>query len=120
MKRTKLVGRSNWTTIAFLLINRTLGGEDRAFSRPQLMSTDNLSDAVIFLMLLGHKEKPTRPDASLQKTIQILRDQGYIEFRGRGEYKLTEPGYNKMLDVIKRHQDIINKLSSDLREGLIV
>ena len=120
MKRTKLVGKSNWATVAFLLINKILGGEDRVFSRPQLMSTENLHAAVIFLMLLGHKEKPTRPDASLQKTIQILRDQGYIEFRGQGEYKLTEMGYRKMLDVIKRHQKIINKLNRDLREDLTV
>ncbi|MDA8172207.1 MAG: hypothetical protein M0Z48_10335 [Nitrospiraceae bacterium] len=119
MKRTKLIKKSNWETVAFLLINKILGRRNFPFERPGLMSAANLQAAVIFLMLLGHKENPTHPEQSLQSTIQKMRDKGYIEFcDGRGKYKLTEVGYNEMCAVIERHRDILNKLDDDLGEYL--
>ena len=79
---------SNWETMAFLVIYSILQGRNKVFDRSQLMSPDNLDAAIQFLKHLGHKEKPDAPEQTLQKTIQNLRDKGFIDFIGQGNYKL--------------------------------
>lgn len=92
---------SHWETIAFFLINKVTNGQNKIFYRSKLMSPDNLNFAVELLKLADHKEKPVAPEQTLQKTIQNLRDKGYIDFLRRGEYKLTINGYNEMTRIVR-------------------
>jgi predicted transcriptional regulator len=63
--------------------------------------------------MLGHKERPEQPAATLDRTIQNLRNKGYIEFIARGEYKLTEKGFNTMNT---EHENIIEPLIKQLSQ----
>ena len=97
-KIINLTGRSNWETIAFLIINKITNGNQNVFYRTSLMS--NIDLAIDFSHILGHKKNPEHPEETLQKTIQNLRDKGFIEFLGNGEYILSKDCYNKMLEEI--------------------
>lgn len=70
--------------------------------------------AVKLLGVLGHKERPEQPEATLRRTIQNLRDKGYIEFLGRGEYKLTENGLKRMEEEYERTMKALDLTESDL------
>jgi hypothetical protein len=93
MKKISLKIRdSNWETVAFLIIyefSRTTG---KHFSRSELMKPGNIDKAVKWLQHLNHKNFPTHPEETFQKTIQNLRDKGFIIFHGQGEYELTKLG----------------------------
>ena len=93
-----LTGRSNWETLAFLIVNKITNGDHIVFNRTNLMS--NIDFAINILPILGHKNKPEHPEETLQRTIQNLRDKGFIEFLGNGKYKLSEDGYKKMLEEV--------------------
>ena len=56
------------------------------------MSYSGLETARKFLIFYSHKKDPNRLENTLQRTIQNLRDKGYIIFFGDGEYRLTERG----------------------------
>ena len=100
-KTTIIKGISNWEIIAFVLINRLLVGNNPYFSRSEFMTQKNLDFAVKLTRVLNHKENPQHPDKTLQRTIQNLRDQGYIEFLGKGEYKLSKDGVKFALLIEK-------------------
>lgn len=85
-------GVSNWQLIALMIINKVKVGNNRRMSRTEIFSSENLYFAVRFTELLGHKNKPKHPEETLQRTLQNLRDKGYIDFLGDGEYRLTEKG----------------------------
>jgi hypothetical protein len=102
---------SNWETVAFLIIRKI--SKNSYFSRTQLMTPDNLSAAINILREVGHKERPDHPEETLQKTIQNLRDKGYIEFLGRGEYKLTERGSRKMIEVFESIKSLLADAKSE-------
>ena len=104
-KIINLTGRSNWETIAFLIINKITDGNKIVFYRKNLMS--NIDLAINFSHILGHKKNPEHSEETLQKTIQNLRDKGYIEFLGNGKYKLSEYGYNKMLEEVNSVKDLL-------------
>ena len=87
-----LIRKSNWETVAFLLIYDFLKTTGRRFVRSQLIRTENIDKAVKWLQHLNHKKYPEHPEETLQRTIQNLRDKGYIIFYGQGEYELTESG----------------------------
>ncbi|MBI4844159.1 MAG: hypothetical protein HY809_07550 [Nitrospirae bacterium] len=111
-RRIKIAEKSNWETIAFLVINDMLGGSNRVFARSQLMSANNLQTAIDWSIALGHKEKPEKPEETLQKTIQNMRDKDYIKFLGRGDYKLTLIGLNKMKEVVNKVNELLEKINS--------
>ncbi|MBI5141600.1 MAG: hypothetical protein HZA20_05335 [Nitrospirae bacterium] len=104
MSKLARITGSNWETIAFLLINKILIAQNPFFSRSKLMSCENMTLAIRFSNLLGHKKAPDHPEETLQRTIQNLRDKGYIDFLGRGEYKLTESGFIRMANEIEASQ----------------
>jgi len=86
----------NWETIAFIIIKKILIGKDPYFMWSELMTMEHLDFAVQLTEFLGHKKNPQYPDKTLQRTIQNLRDKGFIRFLGQGDYKLTASGHNKM------------------------
>ncbi|OHC00264.1 MAG: hypothetical protein A3G70_07570 [Planctomycetes bacterium RIFCSPLOWO2_12_FULL_39_13] len=105
-KIINLTGGSNWETIAFLIINKITNGNQIVFYRKNLMS--NIDFAINFSPILGHKKNPEHPEETLQRTIQNLRDKGYIEFLGNGKYKLSMDGYNKMLEEVNSVKDLFS------------
>lgn len=111
-KRIKLIGTSNWETIAFLRIRYILDTNRPYFSATKFMK--DIDWAVKLLGVLGHKERPEQPEATLRRTIQNLRDKGYIEFLGRGEYKLTENGLKRMEEEYERTMKTLDLTESDL------
>ncbi len=111
MTRLILAERSNWETIAFLLINR-IAGKSGLFNRAQIMK--NIDMAVLLSSrILGHKKNPDHPEETLQKTMQNLRDKGFIDFLGRGEYKLTATGHERMKHVVETVQSAFNSSPDD-------
>jgi len=108
-QRLIIVGKSNWETIAFLLINDILSGHERVFRRSEVMSPDLLDVAIKRAISLGHKRNPKHPEETLQKTLQNLRDKGFVDFLGRGDYKLTADGYNKMSKVVTEYKDVVKE-----------
>jgi hypothetical protein len=89
-------GRSNWENMAFYLIEKNLNGSEIVYRR-DIFSNDDLyyfSDE--FGPLLGHKKKPIHPEETLQRTIQNLRDKGFLNFLGQGEYQLTTQGRSQL------------------------
>ena len=97
---------TNWEFTALLLIKRLLIGNNLDFSRSELITDRNLNTAIKFLTIFGHKKLPNKPVETLQRTIQNLRDQGYIDFLGQGEYRLTKKGY-----------ETISKIDSDILQA---
>jgi hypothetical protein len=83
---------SNWETVALIIIKKLLVGNNLRFSRSELMTYSNLENARKLLIFCFYKEDPQKPENTLQRTIQNLRDKGYILFLGNGEYKLTVKG----------------------------
>lgn len=112
MAQKAIITSSNWETIAFILIDKVLVLNNPHFTRTQIMSSDNMDSAITISKILGHKKRPTHPEETLQKTIQNLRDKGYIEFFGQGEYKLTEDGFKKMKEEIQAAKHFFKPLAS--------
>lgn len=97
---------TNWEFVSLCLVKRLIVGRCYNFSRSELMSDKNVKDAINFLALFGHKKKPRKPQETIQKTIQSLRDRGYIDFRGDGEYNLTKTGYNAVSGLDNKWVDV--------------
>lgn len=96
MARYKLSNRPNWETFVFVVIKMILVGDNPYFSRSEIMSSKNISSLVSISKVCGHKKNPKHPEETVQRTLQDLRDKGCIDFLGRGEYKLTQKGYQEM------------------------
>lgn len=106
----KLAGvRSNWEVVIFYLIQPFVNETKRRFSRSRILRS-NYDNIYIILALLGHKKKPTSIEQTIQKTLQNMRDKGWIEFLRpyRGEYELTDTGYEEL----KRHKDNLQTLNN--------
>ena len=86
-------GYSNWEIVTFIIIDKLIVGNNRYFSRSEIMTMDNIKLAEILTAALGHKIKPKHPEETIQRTLQNLRDKGFIDFLGNGEYKLTDTGF---------------------------
>ena len=86
-----------------VLINKLLVGNNPYFSRSEFMTQKNLDFAVKLSRVLNHKKNPQHPDKTLQRTIQNLRDQGFIEFLGQGEYKLSKEGIKFALLIERKY-----------------
>ncbi|MCF6247205.1 MAG: hypothetical protein L3J69_07565 [Desulfobacula sp.] len=110
------IRKSNWETIAFLLIYDFLKTTGKYFVRSELMRMENIDKAVNWLKHLNHKKHPEHPEETLQRTIQNLRDKGYIIFHGQGEYELTQPGIKECKRVARE----LNVQVSDIDETIQV
>jgi Mn-dependent DtxR family transcriptional regulator len=75
---------------------------------------ENLDKAVNWLQHLNHKKYPQHPEETLQRTIQNLRDKGYIIFHGQGEYELTDSG----IEECKRVAYELNVQVADIDETI--
>lgn len=89
-------GIPNWEMIAFIIIHKLLVGKNRHVSRSEIMTSENLFLAEFVTSALGHKKKPKCAQETLQRTLQNMRDKGFIDFLGNGEYKITDMGYIKV------------------------
>jgi DNA-binding PadR family transcriptional regulator len=96
---------SNWECVAFIIIYNFLISTGRQFTRSSLMNSENIDKAVKWLYRLNHKEYPEHPEATLQRTLQNLRDKGYIIFHGQGKYELTEDGISECYNVVSELND---------------
>jgi len=83
---------SNWESVAFVIIGEILVAKSSSFSRSEIMKFSTLENARKLLMFFGHKKDPSRLENTLQRTIQNLRNKGFIKFLGHGDYILTEEG----------------------------
>jgi hypothetical protein len=90
-----VTGIANWEMVAFVIINKLLVGNNRRISRSEIMTLENLSLAEFVTGVLGHRRNPKCAEQTLQRTLQNMRDKGFIDFLGNGEYRITEIGYKK-------------------------
>ena len=92
-----------WKTVLMLLIGKLVLPEQPVFYRTQLMKQDNQDAAVKFLhQLFNYKEHPEKVEQTMQRVLQNLRDDGYVEFFhpvSPGKYKLTKSGYKKLAEI---------------------
>ena len=114
----KITGRSNWENIAFYFIEKYVTSDSNIVYRQDIFSDSDLYFfSEQFAPLFLHKKKPRHPEETLQRTLQNLRDKGYLDFLGQGEYRLTEEGraiiksedYIKFCDI---YQGIKKKMTS--------
>ena len=75
---------------------------------PDEYTNTSIDLAIDFSHILGHKKNPEHPEETLQKTIQNLRNKGFIEFLGNGKYILSEDGYNKMTEEVNSVKDLFS------------
>jgi len=103
LKKFGIDGPSNWQLVAFGLIAKVVKGRSKTshFYRTELFTQTNLDHAIDWLQKIGHRKNPKNPEETLQRTIQNMRDVGYIDFLGRGEYRLTEKGNG----MIEKYED---------------
>lgn len=85
-------GVSTWEIIAFIILDHLATAKNHVVSRSEIMTIQNLTLAEKVTKALGHKSNPKHPDKTLQRTLQNMRDKGYIDFLDWGEYQLTEKG----------------------------
>ncbi len=79
---------SNWEGIAFYLIKKHVTNRSNIVYRQDIFSDKDLYFfAEEVAPVFRHKEKPKRPEETLQRTLQNLRDKGYLDFLGQGEYR---------------------------------
>ena len=114
----KLTGKSNWENIAFYLIEKYVESESNIVYRQDVFSDADLYFfSEQFAPLFLYKPKPKHPEETLQRTLQNLRDKGYLDFLRQGEYRLTKEGrsilrsdeYKNFCDI---YQGIKKKLTS--------
>jgi hypothetical protein len=79
-RKLKVAVNSNWEFVAFYLIEPFITERNRQFKRTQVVNERTLGNALLFLDVLGHKKQPEHPEKTLQKTLQNMRDKGWIKF----------------------------------------
>jgi len=94
----------NWEVAAFYFIQSFVRGTERQFTRQQIMK--KIDEIIPLFILLGHKQKPTHPEETMQRTLQNMRDKNWIDFLGKGEYALTSAGFNKLEKLNKDLESI--------------
>ncbi len=106
----KLAGvKSNWELVVFYLISPFVSETKHRFSRSKILGR-NYDEIYIILSFLGHKKKPTSVEQTIQKTLQNMRDKGWIEFLRAysGDYELTSLGYEEL----KRNKDNLKAITN--------
>jgi hypothetical protein len=111
-KITGLQVKSNWEFMAFYLIEQYVDKVNRGFKRTQIINDRNLGEVLSMLGdILGHKRKPEHPSETMQRTLQNMRNKGWIDFlTNQGDYRLTDAGYDilmKMKDGIRQVREAI-------------
>jgi hypothetical protein len=98
MRKTLLVAttRANWESIVLLLIKNNCGSGD--FSLRLLRSLEDKAEKIS--LLLGHKPNPQHIDATIRKTVFNLRDKGYLESLGQGNYRVTQKGRERTEEIV--------------------
>ncbi len=104
---------SNWEFVSWYLIDPFVSEKDQSFSRTQILRK-NYEEIYTLLIICGHKNRPEHPEATIQKTLQNMRDKNWIIFHGQGDYSLTTEGYNELLT----QRDNIKKIRSLSHEDL--
>jgi DNA-binding PadR family transcriptional regulator len=107
---------SNWEFVAWFLIDPCVTEKDRSFTRAQIMRSD-YEEIYDLLIILGHKKHPQHPEETIQKTLQNMRDKGWITFIGQGDYRLTTEGYDQLLNQ-KENIDKMRGLSPEEHKTL--
>jgi hypothetical protein len=85
-----------------------VGEKHRKFSLSDIIRGWESRDKGFLLMLnsLGHKEKLKAPEAEIRGTMQKMRDKKWLEFYGRGTYRLTDEGYSMLLKVFEYFENL--------------
>ena len=109
--RKKLIGlpvKSNWEFMAFYLIDQFVGVGNRDFRRTQIINDRNLKEVLFFLEnVLQHKSKPEHPDKTLQRTLQNMRDKGWIDFlTNQGDYRRTDAGFEMVMKMREQFKEL--------------
>ena len=107
----KLAGvSSNWELLIFYLIQPLVNETKRNFTRSRMLGKNYDNIYIMLAALFGHKKNPTSVEQTIQRTLQNMRDKGWITFlrSHSGDYELTDQGFEEL----KRHKDNLQKLNS--------
>jgi DNA-binding PadR family transcriptional regulator len=107
-----LFGIPNWELLVWSLIEPHITEKSRRFSAAQIMR-EKYESIYKTLKVLGHKKAPKAPEATMRRTLENMRDKGWIEFYGGGEYELTEDGYNYLVNL-KERIEMLKELSKTI------
>lgn len=113
MIKTKM-RRSNWEVAVFLIVAEITSCSNAMFYRSQIMTDRNQERANGWLAGLGHKKNQKSVEFTMQRTMQNLRDKGFIDFKGGGVYSLTDAGVEECGRVL---EETLSKGNS-IGEGL--
>lgn len=108
--------KSNWEFVAWFLIRPIISETSRSVSRMQILRR-NYEQVYNLLIFLGHKKRPEHVEETIQKTLQNMRDKGWITFLGQGDYKVTDEGYIELLRN-KENLDQVNSLTNEQLKAL--
>ena len=107
-------GCSNWEFAAFYLIEPFVDATNRKLFRTQMFK-DQVIDEMLELLInvLKHKKNPQHPRETLQRTLQNMRDKGWVQFLdNRGNYELTDKGW----EILSKNKGSIRELRSILKK----
>jgi DNA-binding PadR family transcriptional regulator len=107
-----LFGIPNWELLIWSLIEPHISEKCHRFSSAQIMR-EKYESIYKTLKVLGHKKAPKAPEATMRRTLENMRDKGWIEFYGQGEYELTENGYNYLVSL-KESIGMLKELSKNI------
>jgi hypothetical protein len=88
-----LFGIPNWELLVWSLVEPHITEKCHRFSSAQIIR-EKYESIYQTLKVLGHKKAPKAPEATMRRTLENMRDKGWVKFYGQGEYELTDDGYN--------------------------
>ena len=94
--------RFTWEFAAWYLIDPRITERDRSFTRAEIMreiTREDFKDLYNLMILSGKKTAPQQMENTLQRTVENMRDKGWIMFLNNyhGDYRLTDKGYRQLL-----------------------
>ena len=93
------MGKVDWESLLFNLIKSVVDSQNK-FTRSKLFSIQNIANMENVSSIFGHKKDPETMEMTLQKTLQNMRDKGFVNFLSRGEYELTQNGIKEIEERI--------------------
>lgn len=107
--------RSNWETVIFRLIKTHVDEKRRMFSLSDIMRAWEKADKglLMFLELMGHKDKLKAPEAEIRGAMQKMRDKKWLEFYDRGTYRLTDEGYSTLLKIREYNKQLAKEIEKE-------
>lgn len=118
VEKVKGLPCSNWEFAAFYLIDPFVGESSRRFFRTQVFNSELIENEVLELLtgVLGHKKNPRNPHETLQRTLQNMRDKGWVSFLDNmGNYELTDQGWQILASLRKTIGELRPALKFKLR-----